>query len=149
MGATGRTASARGLPLTRLPSQARVNMRPLANWLVRMGTAAVMFALLLHAQSPRDGAGVLIVENTRPAWGRTRLAQARYRYPSRAEHVVSVRCARTVARRRDYADRLSAIRDRNGLRDGRDADRRRESGGDPHAAGKGAREPTSSCSTRP
>src|SRR5437867_769112 len=43
-------------------------MRPLANWLVRVGTAAAMFALPLRAQSSRDSAGVLIVESTRPTW---------------------------------------------------------------------------------
>jgi hypothetical protein len=36
--------------------------------MVRAGTAAAAFALPLHAQSSRDSAGVLIVENTRPAW---------------------------------------------------------------------------------
>jgi len=43
-------------------------MRALANRLVRVATAAAMFALPLYAQSSRDSAGVLIVENARPAW---------------------------------------------------------------------------------
>jgi hypothetical protein len=46
-------------------------MRALANRLVRVATAAAMFALPLHAQSSRDSAGVLIVENARPAWSDT------------------------------------------------------------------------------
>jgi len=45
-----------------------MNMRALANWLMRAATAVVMFAHPLHAQSSRDSAGVLIVENARPAW---------------------------------------------------------------------------------
>jgi hypothetical protein len=54
-----------------------MNMRPLANWLVGVGTTAAMFSLPLSAQATRDSAGVLIVENTRPAWSdseRLRLA---------------------------------------------------------------------------
>lgn len=43
-------------------------MRPLANWLVRVATAAATFAVQLYAQSSRDSAGVLVVENARPAW---------------------------------------------------------------------------------
>jgi hypothetical protein len=43
-------------------------MRALANWLVRVATAAATFAVPLYAQSSRDSAGVLIVENARPAW---------------------------------------------------------------------------------
>jgi hypothetical protein len=43
-------------------------MRPLANWVGCAGTAAATFALPLFAQSSRDSAGVLIVENSRPVW---------------------------------------------------------------------------------
>jgi hypothetical protein len=43
-------------------------MRALANWLVRVATAATTFAVPLYAQSSRDSAGVLIVENAGPAW---------------------------------------------------------------------------------
>ena len=43
-------------------------MRALANRLVSVATAAATLALPLSAQSSRDSAGVLIVENTRPAW---------------------------------------------------------------------------------
>ena len=45
-----------------------MNMRALANWLVRAAIAAATLAPPLHAQSSRDSAGVLIVENARPAW---------------------------------------------------------------------------------
>jgi hypothetical protein len=53
-------------------------MRTLVNWFVLTVTAAATFALPLPAQSSRDSAGVLIVENTRPAWSdteRLRLAE--------------------------------------------------------------------------
>ena len=43
-------------------------MGALANWLVRVMTAAATLAPALYSQSSRDSAGVLIVENARPAW---------------------------------------------------------------------------------
>ena len=43
-------------------------MRASANSLICVVTAAASFALPLYAQSSRDSAGVLIVENARPAW---------------------------------------------------------------------------------
>lgn len=43
-------------------------MRAFANWLVCVAAAAATFALPLYAQPSRDSAGVLIVENARPAW---------------------------------------------------------------------------------
>lgn len=45
-----------------------MNMRALATWLMRAATAVTTFTHPLHAQSSRDSAGVLIVENARPAW---------------------------------------------------------------------------------
>ena len=44
-----------------------MHMRSRANSL-RMGMAAALLALPLHAQSSRDSAGILIVENARPSW---------------------------------------------------------------------------------
>lgn len=46
-------------------------MRALASWLVRAAIATTTFAPPLCAQSLRDSAGVLVVENTRPAWSDT------------------------------------------------------------------------------
>jgi hypothetical protein len=43
-------------------------MRASVNWLVRVATAMATVAVPLGAQSSRDSAGVLIVENARPAW---------------------------------------------------------------------------------
>jgi hypothetical protein len=40
----------------------------MANWLMRVATALATVTPSLHAQSSRDSAGVLIVENARPAW---------------------------------------------------------------------------------
>jgi hypothetical protein len=45
-----------------------MNIRALANWLIRAATAVATFTPPLHAQSSRDSTGVLIVENARPAW---------------------------------------------------------------------------------
>lgn len=45
-----------------------MQIRALANWLMRAAIAVAMFTPPLHAQSSRDSAGVLIVENARPAW---------------------------------------------------------------------------------
>jgi hypothetical protein len=44
------------------------DMRAPATWLVPVAIAATTFAPSLHSQSSRDSAGVLIVENARPAW---------------------------------------------------------------------------------
>jgi len=43
-------------------------MRAVANWLMRAATLVRTFTSLLHSQASRDSAGVLIVENARPAW---------------------------------------------------------------------------------
>jgi len=43
-------------------------MRAVANWLMRAATLVGTFTPLLHSQASRDSAGVLIVENARPAW---------------------------------------------------------------------------------
>jgi hypothetical protein len=45
-----------------------VTMRSLTKRLVRVGTTVALLALPLSAQSSRDSAGVLIVDNTRPVW---------------------------------------------------------------------------------
>ena len=45
-----------------------MQIRTLANWLMRAAVAVAMSTSPLHAQSSRDSAGVLIVENARPAW---------------------------------------------------------------------------------
>ncbi len=45
-----------------------MQIRALANWLMRAAIAVAMFTPPLRAQSSRDSAGVLIVENARPAW---------------------------------------------------------------------------------
>jgi hypothetical protein len=64
-----------GWPTTVPPSYG--DMRPLSSWLRSMIAAAAVFAFPLGAQSSRDSAGVLIVENTRPAWSeRERLSLA-------------------------------------------------------------------------
>src|SRR5205823_2233636 len=78
---SGRSSSTRGCQLIRTSafiSQVPVSMQRFANWLFGVGTAAATFGLPLDAQSTRDSAGVLIVENARPAWGnseRLRLAR--------------------------------------------------------------------------
>ena len=43
-------------------------MRALSNRLVRVATLSAIVALPLRAQSSRDSAGVLVVENARPTW---------------------------------------------------------------------------------
>ena len=43
-------------------------MRALANWLTVAATVATTSAPTLYSQSSRDSAGVLVVENVRPAW---------------------------------------------------------------------------------
>lgn len=43
-------------------------MRALANWLTGVAAAAASVTLPLAAQSSRDSAGVLLVENARPTW---------------------------------------------------------------------------------
>jgi hypothetical protein len=45
-----------------------MSMRALAKLLMRVASAAATFAHPLHAQSSHDSAGVLIVDNARPAW---------------------------------------------------------------------------------
>jgi len=51
-----------------MPYNARVSMRPSTIGLACAWVAAAMLALPLQAQSSRDSAGVLVIDNTRPAW---------------------------------------------------------------------------------